>query len=205
MTPGSFIVDHSTLLARSHRDYMRSRCDSSSLSTRSYWAFLRSQCAQVVLAALSLRFQCVCNTLTMLTLRVFCDLISIFLNFGRCLYTIKNKWQSHLPTIMMALSLRVRKYKSPRQSETRSLRAIWWRVKGAIGSPWATLSAKPWRLFWACSKQAQRVGALARATLTQCSRHGSANGAWWAYWGPSKSKKKASWGPRIFPCGQWRI
>ena len=36
MTPGSFIVDQSTLLARSHRDYMRSQCDSSTLSTRSY-------------------------------------------------------------------------------------------------------------------------------------------------------------------------
>ena len=52
MTPGSFIVDHSTLLARSHRDYMRSQCDSSTLSTRSYWAF----CALSAPKSFSLRF-----------------------------------------------------------------------------------------------------------------------------------------------------
>ena len=70
----------------------------------------------------------------------------------------KNEFQSHLPTIMVALPLRVLKYESAMQSESRSLRAIWWRVKSAIGSPWATCSAKPWRLFWTGSKQTQRVG-----------------------------------------------
>ena len=61
---------------------------------------------------------------------------------------------------MMALPLRVLRYKSVMQSETRSLRAIWSRVKSGTGSPWATWSAQPWRLFWTGSKQAQRGGAL---------------------------------------------
>ena len=61
---------------------------------------------------------------------------------------------------MMALPLRVLRYKSVMQSETRSLRAIWSRVKSGTGSPWATWSAQSWRLFWTGSKQAQRSGAL---------------------------------------------
>ena len=61
---------------------------------------------------------------------------------------------------MMALLLRVLRYRSVMQSETRSLRAIWSRVKSGTGSPWATWSAQPWRLFWTGSKQAQRGGAL---------------------------------------------
>ena len=61
---------------------------------------------------------------------------------------------------MMALPLRVLRYKSVMQSETRSLRAIWSRVKSGTGSPWATWSAQPWRLVWTGSKQAQRGGAL---------------------------------------------
>ena len=141
------------------------------------------------------------------TLRVFCDLISLFPKFGRCLYTIKNKLQSHLPTIMMALPLRVRKYKSPRQSETRSLRAIWWRVKGAIGNRVA-------------------MSYLERQTLTlvlsmfKTSAEGRRSGEsdidavqspWQRDWSlmsvlrTKQKHKKASWGPRIFPCGQWRI
>ena len=102
-----------------------------------------------------------------------------------------NEFQSHLPTIMMALPLRVLKYKSAMQSESRSLRAIWWRVKSAIGSPWATCSAKPWRLFWTGSKQMQRVGALAR----EYSRYGSAKGTSWAYWERIKSVWKRLWVP----------
>ena len=76
---------------------------------------------------------------------------------------------------MMALPLRVLRYKSVMQSETRSLRAIWSRViKSGTGSPWATWSAQSWRLFWTCSKQAQRGGALGerqwRSTIDMSAR-----------------------------------
>ena len=96
---------------------------------------------------------------------------------------------------MMALPLRVLRYKSAMQSETRSLRAIWSRVESGIGSPWATWSAKPWHLFWTGSNQAQRVGALARAIMTQYSRYGSAKGTTWAYWERIKSVWKRLWVP----------
>ena len=119
MTPSSFIVAHSTLLTRSHCDHLRSRCDSCTFSTRLY-------CALYALSApksRSLRFHYVLRAFTTCALRlyrVFCDLISLFFTFGSCLHVrlSKNKLQSHLSTIMVALPLRVLRYESAIQSET---------------------------------------------------------------------------------------
>ena len=193
--PSSFIVAHSTLLTRSHCDHLRSRCDSSTLSTHSY-------CALYALSAPkspSLRFHYVLSVLTTCALRLryacieYSATSSVY--FSLSVRHNKNKLQSHLSTIMVALPLRVLRYKSARQSEIRSLRAIWLRVKSGIWSPWATWSAKPWRFFWIGSKQAQRVGALARAIMTQYSRYGSAKGTTWAYWERIKSVWKRLWVP----------
>ena len=130
MTPSSFIVAHSTLLTRSHCDHLRSRCDSCTFSTRLYCAL----CALSAPKSRSLRFHYVLRAFTTRALclryirlyRVFCDLISLFFFFRQLSVRLnKNKLQSHLPTIMVALPLRVLRYESAIQSETRSPRAIW--------------------------------------------------------------------------------
>ena len=97
----------------------------------------------------------------------------------------------------MALPLRVLRYKSAMQSETRSLRAMWSRVTSGIGSPWATWSARPWRLFWTGSKQAQRVGQSADNDAVQSLWQREGN-----YLGVLRTNQKrmeATLGPKIFP------
>ena len=130
MTPSSFIVAHSTLLTRSHCDHLRSRCDSSTLSTHSY-------CALYALSAPkshSLRFHYVLCAFTTCALRLryaciaYSATSSVYFHYQQLSERHnKNKLQSHLSTIMVALPLRVLKYKSAMamQRETRSLRAIW--------------------------------------------------------------------------------
>ena len=128
MTPSSFIVAHSTLLTRSHCDHLRSRCDSSTLSTHSY-------CALYALSAPkcpSLRFHYVLSAFTTCALRLryacidYSATSSVYFHFQQLSERHnRNKLQSHLSTIMVALPLRVLRYKSAMQSETRSLRAIW--------------------------------------------------------------------------------
>ena len=101
-----------------------------------------------------------------------------------------------LPTFMMALPLRVLRYKSVMQSETRNLRAIWSRVKSGTGSPWATWSAQSWRLFWTGS-QAQRGGALGerqwRSTVDRSARRELLERI--DYWERIKSVWKRLWVP----------
>ena len=124
MTPSSFIVAHSTLLTRSHCDHLRSRCDSSTLSTNSY-------CALYALSAPkspSLRFHYVLSAFTTCALRLrYACATLVYISHFQQLSVRHNKYklQSHLSTIMVALPLRVLRYKSAMQSETRSLRAIW--------------------------------------------------------------------------------
>ena len=112
MTPSTFIVAHGALLTRSHCDSQRN-----ALILRA----ILSQCAQVPLAALSPTFlvrlqhaHCACATLISSILRPH---QSIFHFRQLSARHNKNELQSHLPTIMMALLLRVLRYKSAMQSE----------------------------------------------------------------------------------------
>ena len=127
MTPSSFIVAHSTILTRSHCDHLRSLCDSRTLSTHSY-------CALYALSApkSSLRFHYVLRAFITCALRLryacieYSATLSVYFYFQQ-LSERHNKHilHSHLSTIMVALPLRVLRYKSAIQSETRTLRANW--------------------------------------------------------------------------------